>query len=149
MLHRDFREFVSFLNAQSVEFLLVGGWALAAHGRPRATGDIDFWIRRTPENIQRLLLAISDFGFGSLRLDASHFGADSVVQFGRPPLRIDLLTSLSGVEFDACWSRRVSVVFGDIELQVIGVDDLKINKLATGREQDQLDVKQLEHGRKR
>ena len=105
MLNRDFKEFAELLNAEGVEYLVVGGYALAAHGHPRYTGDIDFWLRPSSENIDRLLKVLRRFGFESLGLKAADFGPDSVVQLGQPPRRIDLLTSIDGVEFDACWAR--------------------------------------------
>ena len=109
MLNRDFKEFAELLNAKGVEYLVVGGYALAAHGHPRYTGDIDFWVRPTPDNIDRLLEALDDFGFGSLGLTASDFDTETVVQLGHPPRRIDLLTAIYGVAFEACFARRDQV----------------------------------------
>lgn len=89
MLNRDFKEFAELLNANGVDYLVVGGYALAAHGHPRYTGDIDFWVRPSADNIERLLAALRDFGFGSLGLRATDFGSDTVVQLGQAPRRID------------------------------------------------------------
>lgn len=144
MLNRDFKEFCESLAARRVEYLLVGGYALAAHGHPRYTGDIDFWISRTPDNLQRLLLALQDFGFGSLGLKPDDFNDDTVVQLGQPPRRIDLLTSLDGVDFESCFARREAVVLGGLRLWVIGLSDLKLNKRAVGRPQDLADLAALE-----
>ena len=144
MLNRDFKECVASFNAHGVEYLVVGGYALAAHGHPRYTGDIDFWIRPTPDNIARLLQVLDEFGFGSLGLAASDFSTESVIQLGRPPRRIDLLTAIDGVEFDACFARRERVASDGVELNVIGLEDFKINKRATGRLKDLADLESLE-----
>lgn len=146
MLHKDFREFAESLNAAAVEYLLVGGYALAAHGHPRYTGDIDFWVRPTEDNIARLLRALEAFGFASLKLAAADFGPDTVVQLGHPPWRIDLLTGLDGVAFEDCWTRRDTVQLDGVSLPVIGLKDLKVNKRATGRAKDLADLESIEGG---
>jgi hypothetical protein len=143
MLNSDFKEFAALLGARRVEHLVVGGYALAAHGHPRYTGDIDFWIRPTADNIDRLLLALGDFGFGSLGLKRDDFGGDSVIQLGHAPRRIDLLTTLDGVDFDACWARREVVALGGVTLNIIGRADFIINKQAVGRLKDLADVEAL------
>ncbi len=122
---------------------MVGGYALAAHGHPRYTGDIDFWIRPTAENITRLLSALKDFGFGALGLSASDFDADTVVQLGQPPRRIDLLTAIDGVEFDASFARREQVELAGVRLNIIGLQDFKANKRAAGRLKDLADLESL------
>ena len=144
MLNRDFKEFAELLRAHGVEYLLVGGYALAAHGHPRFTGDIDFWIAPEPPNIDRLLAALVAFGFGSLGLRPEDFGDDSVVQLGRPPTRIDLLTRIDGVNFADCWPRRLQVMLDGTELQLIGLEDFKTNKRASGRQKDLADLEALE-----
>jgi hypothetical protein len=143
MLNRDFKEFAALLNAKDVEYLVVGGYALAAHGHPRYTGDIDFWIRPTQLNIDRLLAALNDFGFGSLGLTAKDFDTDTVIQLGHAPRRIDLLTAIDGVEFDVCYARRERVELAGISLSIIGLEDFKTNKLASGRLKDLADVESL------
>jgi hypothetical protein len=144
MLNRDFKEFSELLNARSVEYLVVGGYALAAHGHPRYTGDIDFWVRPTTDNIERLLNALDDFGFGSLGLTAADFAVDTIVQLGHPPSRIDLLTSIDGVSFDACFLRREQVELSGVQLSIIGLDDFKTNKRAAGRLKDLADLESLD-----
>ncbi len=144
MLNRDFKEFAELLNARSVEYLVVGGYALAAHGHPRYTGDIDFWIRPTADNIARLLSALHDFGFGSLGLTAGDFGADTVVQLGQPPRRIDLLTSIDGVSFESCFARREQIELDGVPLGIIGLEDFKTNKRAAGRLKDLADLESLD-----
>jgi hypothetical protein len=146
MLNRDFKEFAALLNACGVEYLVVGGYALAAHGHPRFTGDIDFWVAHDTANIERLLKALHDFGFGSLGLQARDFDDDTVVQLGLPPRRIDLLTGLDGVEFTSCWGRRESVQMDGLTLHLIGLEDFKANKRAAGRLKDLADLESLERG---
>mgnify|MGYP000911880921 FL=1 len=116
MLNRDFKEFAELLNARGVEQLVVGGYALAA---------------------------LQDFGFGSLGLGLGDFSADTVVQLGRPPRRIDLLTTIDGVEFDACFARREQVQLSGVPLHIIGLEDFKANKLASGRLEDLADLESL------
>lgn len=144
MLNRDFREFVGLLHARAVEYLVVGGYALAAHGHPRYTGDIDFWIRPGPGNLQRLLQALQDFGFGSLGLSTQDFTPDAVVQLGQPPRRIDLMTTIDGVDFDRCYERRETVELEGVRLDIIGLEDFKANKRARGRLKDLADLEDLE-----
>jgi len=143
MLNRDFKEFAELLNARGVEYLVVGGYALAAHGHPRYTGDIDFWVRHSAANLARLLLALDDFGFASLGLRLADFDADTVVQLGQPPRRIDLLTAIDGVSFDACYARRERVQLSGLFLDIIGLEDFKTNKRATGRLKDLADLESL------
>jgi hypothetical protein len=144
MLNRDFKEFVELLNANAVEYLLVGGYALAAHGHPRYTGDIDFWVSPKPANITRVLAALDQFGFGSLGLGAGDFTPDCVIQLGHPPGRIDLLTGIDGVDFDSCWRRRETVRLDGLAIHVIALDDFKTNKRAKGRAKDLADLEALE-----
>ena len=147
MLNSDFKEFAALLAAHGVEYLVVGGYALAAHGHPRYTGDIDFWIAPEPDNIARLLAVLAEFGFGSLGLSAADFTADSVIQLGHPPRRIDLLTGIDGVAFADCWQRRETVQMDGLALNIIGLEDFKANKRATGRLKDLADLQALEPDR--
>lgn len=144
MLNRDFKEFAGLLNAEGVEYLVVGGYALAAHGHPRYTGDIDFWINPSSENIARVLKALAAFGFGSLGLSAADFGSDTVIQLGHPPRRIDLLTAIDGVSFEPCHRRREEALVDGVRLPIIGIDDFKANKRASGRLKDLADLESLE-----
>lgn len=144
MLNRDFKEFAGLLHANGVEYLLVGGYALAAYGHPRYTGDIDFWVSVAPDNIERLLTALNEFGFGSLGLKAEDFQPDTVVQLGLPPQRIDLLAGIDGVQFDACWERRSTLDLEGLPLHLIGLADFKANKRATGRAKDLADLEALD-----
>ncbi len=141
----DFREFVACANAHDVRFLIVGGYAVAFHGHPRYTKDLDVWVESTAENAQRLLKALEEFGFGALDLQVEDFlEPDQVIQLGYPPLRIDLLTSVSGVSFDECYPNRQAVEADGVELPFIGLADLKANKRASGRHQDLADLENLE-----
>ena len=145
MLNRDFKEFAELLDANGVEYLVVGGYALAAHGRPRYTGDLDLWIGAEPANIERVLKALDGFGFASLGLRATDFAApDAVVQLGYPPGRIDLLTGIDGVRFADCYPRREVVSVAGVRLPIIHIDDFKANKRAAGRPRDIADLDSLD-----
>jgi hypothetical protein len=145
ILVKDFKEFVESLNANEVRYLVTGGYAVALHGHPRYTKDLDIWVDLTPENAERIVAALKDFGFGSLELAAADFvEPDQIVQLGYPPNRIDLITSLPGVDFDSCFERRVSVDVGGVTAAFIDRDDLIRNKLASARPQDLADVQNLE-----
>lgn len=143
-LDKDFSEFVSLLNAHEVRFLVVGGYALAAHGLPRYTGDFDTWIWLDSDNARRVLDALEEFGFGGLGITEDDFTRmDSIVQLGYPPHRIDLLTSIDGVDFENAWPRRLEVEFGNATIGFIGREDLLTNKRAAGRPQDLADIARL------
>lgn len=145
LLTDDFVEFIECCAARDVRFLIVGGYALAAHGYPRATKDLDVWLMIDPENAERVVSALDDFGMGSVGLTAQDFlEPEIVVQLGYPPTRIDLLTSISGVRFDECWSNRVLVDVGELSVGFISAEDLIRNKRAAGRPQDLVDADTLE-----
>ena len=143
-LFPDFREFFESFKAREVRYLVVGGYALGYHGYVRYTGDIDAWVEPTLENSRRVVAAFADFGFESLGLAPDTFAAgDQIVQVGRPPLRIDVITSPSGVEFGPCYERKLVVDADGLSLDVIGLDCLKANKVASGRPQDLADLARL------
>ena len=145
ILHPDFREFVRSLNANRVRYLVVGGYAVAFHGHPRYTKDLDIWVEPSAGNAERIVKALEDFGFGSLGLKASDFLVpDQAIQLGYPPCRIDLLSTLPGVEFDPCYSARVQVVIDNTPIDFIDLENLKKNKRAAGRHQDLADLENLE-----
>jgi hypothetical protein len=142
---QDFKEFIQSLNANDVRYLIIGGYALAAHGCPRYTKDLDVWLDNSQENAARVIKALMDFGFGSLSLTESDFTRrNRIVQLGYPPNRINLLTSADGVDFEICHARRMSVQLQDLVVEFIDVNGLKDNKRATGRKQDLVDVEALE-----
>ncbi len=143
-LQKDIREFVALLLSRKVEFLLVGGYALAFHGAARFTEDIDFLVLVSPENAGKLADLIEEFGFGELGLSKQDFlDPDQVIQLGRAPHRIDLLTGISGVGWDEAWASRIEVDFDGFVIPVIGKAALEANKQATGRPQDLADLARL------
>jgi hypothetical protein len=144
-LPRDLKEFIGSLNSESVEYAIVGGWALSFHGRPRYTQDLDILIRATPENAARLEIAIERFGFASLGLTASDFLAPGqVIQLGHPPSRIDLLTSLTGISEKEIWDSVEPGELDGVPVQFIGRAALIRNKKATDRPRDRADVEELD-----
>jgi hypothetical protein len=144
-LQRDLREFIELLNSHAVEYLIVGGHAVAFHGYPRLTIDLDFFVRPDRENAHRLLAALNVFGFGQVGLDEDTFtNPDKIVQLGLPPNRIDLLTSISGVSFEEAWSRRVAGQLDGLPVAFLGREDLIKNKRASGRPKDLADVAEIE-----
>ena len=146
----DFKDLLSAFNAHRVEYLVVGAYALAAHGRVRATGDLDVWVRPRPDNARRVLAALSTFGAPLADLVESDLCRPGVVfQIGIVPLRIDVLTGIDAVEFDEAWRSRFETRLGDQPVQVLSIGDLIRNKRAVGREQDLADVDWLERQGKR
>jgi len=141
---RDFSEFVALLAGHDVRYMVVGGYALAAHGLPRATGDLDTWIWADTINASRMLAVLEEFGFGNLGITEEDLTSpDRVIQLGYPPYRIDILTEITGVTFESAWTRHVEVDIGGVMVPFIGRDDLITNKQATGRPQDVADVIRL------
>ncbi len=151
-LNPDFRDALLCFNAERVEYLLVGAYALAAHGLPRATGDIDLWVRASPENATHVVRALIAFGAPADQFSVADFGLnDQILQLGVPPGRVDVITSIDGVTFDDAWPNRVTVEVDGLTVPVIGRVDLLRNKRAAGRPQDLADVSRLEaqqHGRR-
>ena len=144
-LSNDLREFVHLLNAKTVKYVLVGAWAMAFHARPRYTGDVDFFVEPSPENAGKLMEVINDFGFGGIGIDAADFlQSDHVIQLGRAPNRVDLLTGISGVSFQEAWSGRVTANLSGVEVAVIGREHLIRNKRAANRPKDRADLESLE-----
>lgn len=145
MLNEDFKEFAALLHSNQVKYLVVGGFALAAYGHPRYTGDLDFWVGTDPGNARRLLRALDDFGFGALGITLTDLTTpNQVIQLGFPPRRIDLLSSIDGVDFEPCHARRMEVLIDGLRLCFLALEDFKINKRATGRPQDLADLEALD-----
>ena len=143
-LPTEFKEFLKLLNSVGVDYLVVGGYAVAFHGHPRATGDLDLWIATSPENVARVRRALGEFGFSKeLVASAPLDVAGKVIRMGNPPLRIELLTSVSGVDFDACHRRRETQIVDAVEIAFISLADLRANKRAAGRAQDIADLEEL------
>lgn len=144
MFSQDFKEFIASLNENKVRYLVIGGYAVAFHGHPRYTKDLDVWIDRTPQNAARVVKALAQFGFASLGLKTDDFLApDQIIQLGNPPNRIDVLTTLAGVDFATCYRARVRVKVDEIAVNFIDLKNLKKNKRAVGRLQDLADVENL------
>jgi predicted nucleotidyltransferase len=140
----DFREFLRLLNSEGVRYLVVGGYAVAHHGYPRPTGDLDVWVAVDPENAALLHTVLSEFGFGSaIHSDQDFLVPDKVFRMGYPPVRIEVLTGISGVRFDECYAQRVTVDVDGIAVDVIAKPDLIQNKRSAGRHKDMDDVEQL------
>jgi len=145
VLNQDFKEFIQSLNDNGVRYLVIGGYAVALHGYPRYTKDMDVWVEMTADNASKVVKALNQFGFGSLDLKESDFTVpDQIIQLGYPPRRIDILTTLPGVEFSECYSSRVITDIEGVSVSFIDVDNLIKNKKATGRHQDLADVENLE-----
>jgi predicted nucleotidyltransferase len=144
MLSQDFREFIQLLNEHEVQYLVIGGYAVALHGHPRYTKDLDIWIEMEPSNAKRLMDALTAFGFGSVGLTEADFLTPAqVIQLGYPPNRIDLLTTPDGVDFATCYQSKIEVEIDAIKINFIDLENLKINKRASGRLQDLADLENL------
>lgn len=140
----DFREFLRLLNAHQVEYLLIGGYAVSYHGYPRATGDMDVWISTRQDNAERLVAALWEFGMDANQFSPELFSQENqIVRMGVPPLRIELLTTISGVTFDRCYAERITEVIDEVEVPIINLQHLKQNKEASGRHKDLNDLNNL------
>ncbi|MCP4683353.1 MAG: nucleotidyltransferase family protein [Desulfobacterales bacterium] len=142
-VQQDFKELLELFNAYKVEYLIVGGYALAFHGAPY-TGDIDIFVRPDAKNVIRILEALDEFGFGSVGLKEEDFKTpDKVIQLGFPPVRIDIITSISGVSWDEAIKKHSKGEYGDIPVCYIGKEHYVINKKASGRKKDLADIEAL------
>lgn len=142
---QEFKEFAELFLSHGVKFMIIGGYAVTAHGHPRYTGDIDFFVERSRENAERIVKAVHEF-FGPLpEVQVENFlDEDRMSQFGVPPYRIDILTKIRGVSFEEAYPRRVMFPLAGLEVPFIGIDDLKQNKRSTGRHKDLGDVDALD-----
>jgi hypothetical protein len=142
-LPTEFSELLKSLNSHDVRYLVVGGYAVVFHGHPRTTGDIDIWIERTAENASRVVTALREFGFNVPELKVELFlEPKRVVRMGHSPLRVEILTSVDGVEFESCYPKRIDDELGGTPAAIIGLDCLRRNKQASGRH---IDLNDLEH----
>ena len=140
----DFKELLASFNARRVEYMIVGGYALAFHGAPRFTGDLDLLVKPDSENARRVLRALEEFGFASVGLTAADFvRLDQVVQLGVPPVRIDIITSLTGISWEEAFAGRVAGRYGDLPVFYIGREQFIANKRAAGRKRDLADIEAL------
>ena len=147
MIHlpQDFRELLRLLNSKKIDYLVIGGYAVAFHGYPRATGDMDVWIAISKDNARKTVEALKEFGFDTPELKEELFlKKGKNIRMGNPPLRVEFLTSIDGVEFGKCYKNKETVKIDDIEINFISLKDLKKNKKASGRHQDLADIENLE-----
>ncbi len=143
-LPRDFKEFLKLLNAHHVEYLLIGGYAVNYHGYPRATADMDIWIAVHPANADRVVTALREFGFDLPDLSPELFLRDwQIVRLGVPPVQIEISTTISGVEFAECYTKRVEDTLDEVPVSLISLEHLRRNKKASGRHQDLADLEHL------
>ena len=143
-LTKDFSEFLQCLNARGVEFLVIGGHAVAFYGYPRATADLDVWIAVNPTNASLLTAALQDFGFGVPELSSELFlKKDRIIRMGVAPNRIEIQTGIDGVDFSDCYPRRVTAQLDGVPVSFISLKDLKANKAASGRNKDLADLDNL------
>lgn len=143
-IHPDFKELLELFNAHKVEYLIVGGYALAFHGAPRFTGDIDILVNPNPVNSQKIMAALETFGFGSVGLVEADFQKpDQVIQLGVPPVRIDLMTSISGVKTEEAFAAPEEGTYGDTPVKFISRELFIKNKQASGRKRDLSDLESL------
>ena len=140
----DFKEFLRLLNAHQVEYLLIGGYAVGYHGYPRATADMDIWIALQPANAERIVAVLKEFGFDLPELSPELFLKEwQIIRLGVPPVRIELATTVSGVNFNECYAERIADMLDGVKVNLISLRHLKINKKASGRHQDLADLENL------
>lgn len=144
MFNPDFKEFVQLLIKNQVEYLIVGGYAVSIHGYPRYTGDLDIWINPTKNNAEKVLACINEFGFSSYELTDKDFTKEyGIVQFGYPPVRIDIINSVDGVNFEECFQKKSIIEIDGLPVNFISLEDLITNKKTTARPRDIDDVENL------
>lgn len=148
-LAQDFEDFIKLLNKHQVDYMIVGGYALAFHGKPRHTGDLDIWINNSATNAEKLVIAIKEFGLASLDLTKSDFMQEGyVTQIGYPPLRIDILNNIDGVKFEDAFPNKLLVEVNGVLIKYIGLQEFIHNKTASGRSQDIADLKEIKNIKK-
>jgi len=141
---KDFKELLELFNSHKVEYLIVGGYALAFHGAPRFTGDIDLLVKADSENAKRILAALDEFGFGSLDLSQADFTLpNNVIQLGVPPVRVDIMTSITGIDWEKAQADKVQSNYDDTTVYFIGKADFIANKRSLGRKKDLADIEAL------
>jgi predicted nucleotidyltransferase len=143
-LPNDFKEFLKLLNANKVEYLLIGGYAVGYYGYPRATADMDIWIAMNPANADRIVAVLREFGFNPPDLSSGLFLKEKqIIRMGVPPVRIELATTISGVNFSECYAERMVDELDGVKVNLISLKHLKTNKKASGRHQDIADIEKL------
>jgi len=144
-IEKDFKEFFELLNKNNAQYLIVGGFAFSYYAEPRYTKDIDIFVSIEDNNPQKIIKSIEEFGFTNIGLSCEDFmNENTVIQLGYPPIRIDILTSLTGIKFEAAFQNRKEGKYGNVKVYFISIEDLILNKIETGRDQDKIDVKYLE-----
>lgn len=144
MFEKDFNDFIELLNKHEARYLIVGGYAVAIHGYPRYTGDMDIWIEKTDENALKLVSVVKEFGFASLNLTKDDFlRKDFITQIGYPPLRIDVLNDLANVSFEEAWNNKKVIEDNGLTINFIGLKALIDAKETAGRDKDLTDIKRL------
>jgi predicted nucleotidyltransferase len=144
VLNKHFREFIELLEKNGVSFLVVGGYAVGFHGFPRYTGDLDVFVAISEANAEKLVQVFADFGFSDIGLQAKDFlDPEIIVEIGREPIKIQVLTGIDGVAFESCYRRKVEFKDGDLVIPFISLDDLIANKAATPRAKDKIDLEEL------
>ena len=143
-IQQDFKDLLVLFNSHRVEYMIVGGYALAYHGAPRYTGDIDIYVKPDSQNARRIMKALNEFGFGPTGLTANDFEIpDKVIQLGVPPVRIDIMTSITGVGWEKAFSGSTKGKYGDVPVRYIGFKEFVMNKRAIGRKKDLSDLEAL------
>jgi aminoglycoside-2''-adenylyltransferase len=143
-LARDFKEFLKLLDSNGVEYLLIGGYAVGIYGYIRATNDLDIWVNVNAQNAAKIVCALREFGFAAPELTSGLFLVrNNVVRMGVPPIRIEILTSISGVAFESCYAEREMIQIEDVAVSVISLARLRENKAASGRAKDLADLENL------
>ncbi len=144
-VQKDFKELLGLFNVHRVDFMVVGGYALAHHGSPRFTGDLDLFVHPTRENAEKILTALKDFGFGALGLSLEDFqNPENIIQLGVPPVRVDLIASIDGVSWEEAWQGKDQGHYGGVPVFFLGRKEFIANKKATGRHKDLADIDALE-----
>ncbi len=143
-LSKDYKEFIELLNKNEVTYLVVGAYSLAFHGYVRNTGDIDFWIKPDKENAEKVILTLSEFGFGMLKVSVEELTRnDFIIQLGYAPQRIDLITGVTGLTFEECWESKEAEEWDGVKMNFVSLKHLRINKKSTGRNKDLADLDEL------
>ena len=144
VLPQDFKEFLNLLKSKNIQYLLIGGYAVGYHGYPRATNDMDIWIAMNPKTAEQMVITLKEFGFDIPELSEELFlKKNSIVRMGLPPMRIEILTTISGVDFEECFQQKVVDEIDGVEVSIIGLKQLKVNKKASGRHKDLDDFENL------
>ena len=148
-IHKDFEEFLKYLTDEKVDFVIIGGYAVAFHGYVRATNDMDLFFKNSDKNILKIRNALNKFGISTSESDADEFKkSDTILRIGNPPVRIELSNSISGIEFDEVWANKIEDRYGDVTVYYISLDDLLKNKKTSGRPKDLADYDELGGNRK-